>query len=308
MAHPLRNASPSAIALTRPTARDLLAGSVAALTTLAGWLTLGLLAFTALGDGGPELGIPAACIAVAAGGLVVALIGRSVTPAAGLSSATVLIFAAALAELHTDPWLPADMPGRTAALLAVLSCAVIGMGVMQMLLGVLRVGSLVRHVPQPVLAGFMNGVALLVLMAQMPLLLGIAAPLWADDSWAALAHAQPATLAVGVATAVVVWVVAARFGGAPAALIGLVVGCALYGAVRVWLPHEPLGALTGTMPRAAAGTERARALASQRRCDRRAVLAPRTRHAHGRAAAGRGGVDGVRAERAVDRSGPQHAP
>jgi SulP family sulfate permease len=238
----------NAWALTRPAPRDLLAGSVAALTTLAGWLTLGLLAFVPLGGAAPEIGIPAACIAVAVGGLVVAVVGRSVTPAGGLSSATVLIFAAALAQVHADPWLRADAPGRTAALLAVVSCAVIGMGMLQVLFGLLRVGSLARHVPQPVLAGFMNGVALLVLLAQMPLLLGIAAPLWAQDPLAALAHTQPATLAIGVSTAAVVWVVAARFPGAPAALIGLAVGCALYAAARAWMPDQPLGALAGAVP------------------------------------------------------------
>jgi MFS superfamily sulfate permease-like transporter len=234
--------------LTRPSFRDLVAGAVAALVTLAGWLTLGVLAYASFGRAAPEFGIPAACVAVSVGALVVALAGKSVMPSGGLSSATILIFAAALGELHADPALRGADAAALRVLVAAVSCAVVLMGVFQVLFGLLRLGSLAKYVPQPVLAGFMNGVAILVFIAQVPVLLGVDASVWADGFVAALARAQPATLVVGLTTAVVAWTMMWRFPRAPGALLGLLAGCLLYAAIHFLLPSVPLGPLTGTVP------------------------------------------------------------
>jgi len=233
------------MALTRPSSRDFIAGAVAALVTLAGWLTLGVLAYVSLGASAPEFGIPAACVAVALGGLTVAVAGSSAMPAGGMSSATVLIFAAALVSLHADAQQHVDEAQRMSALLAGLSCCVLLMGLVQALLGLLRLGSLAKYVPQPVLAGFMNGVAILVFLAQLPTLLGLTNADWAHG---AMERVQPATLAIGLVTAVSVWLIGWRSKRAPAALLGLCVGCALYTAIHFLLPAVPLGPLTGAIP------------------------------------------------------------
>ena len=55
------------------------------------------------------------------------------------------------------------------------------------LLGVARLS---RFVPQPVLAGFMNGVAVLILLAQLPLLMG--QPPGGATGWQAIRRRSPA--------------------------------------------------------------------------------------------------------------------
>jgi SulP family sulfate permease len=230
---------------TRPTAKDLFAGMIVAIVTLAGWLTVALLAYVPLGAAAAEFGIPAACITVSLGGVVVAALGRSALPVGGLSSATVLIFAGAVAQLAADPLVHLDHPSDVRALIAVASCSVILMGLVQILIALLRLGSLARYVPQPVLAGFMNGVALLVMLAQLPMLLGIATPIWMHGRIAALSQAQPATLAVGLATTAAFIVTARLWPRAPAALVGLGVGCALYAVLRTAAPELALGPLAG---------------------------------------------------------------
>ena len=153
----------------------MLAGSVGSLVTLASWLTLPLLAFAALGPSAAPVGMLAGGAASLVGGFVVAVIGRSAMPAVGLSSATTLLFAAAVATLSTDPAMqPLSRPGHLAVLLATISCCVVLMGALQMLFGWLRLGAVAKYVPQPVLAGFMNSVAVLMVIAQLPALLGIA--------------------------------------------------------------------------------------------------------------------------------------
>ncbi|HEY5321843.1 MAG TPA: SulP family inorganic anion transporter, partial [Caldimonas sp.] len=141
---------------------DVVAGSVGSIVTLASWLTLPLLAFVALGPSAAPVGMLAGGAASLVGGFVVAVIGRSAMPAAGLSSATMLLFAAAVATLSTDPAMqPLSRPGHLAVLLATISCCVVLMGALQMLFGWLRLGVVAKYVPQPVLAGFMNSVAVL---------------------------------------------------------------------------------------------------------------------------------------------------
>jgi MFS superfamily sulfate permease-like transporter len=233
----------------RAWAADLLAAATASVVTLAVWLTLAVLAYAALGAEAAPVGIRAACAAVTAGALVVALLGRSVMPAAAPSSATALIFAAAVARLAADPALqPLAAPAQLALLVAAASCCVVAMGLLQVLFGLLRLGSVARGVPQPVLAGFMNGVAWLALLAQMPALLGLPAGAAAAGPQAWLAQAQPATLAVALATAVCVWWLARRWPRAPAALLGLGAGCLLYAAIRLAWPAAALGPLVGPLP------------------------------------------------------------
>ncbi|MFT3816948.1 MAG: SulP family inorganic anion transporter [Rubrivivax sp.] len=240
---------PAGTAGLRAWAADLLAAATASIVTLAVWLTLAVLAYAALGAAAGPVGIRAACAAVTAGALVVALLGRSVMPAAAPSSATALIFASAVARLAADPALqPLAAPAQVALLVAAASCCVVAMGLLQLLFGLLRLGSVARRVPQPVLAGFMNGVAWLALLAQVPVLLGLPAGAAAAGPQAWLAQAQPATLAVALATAGCVWWVARRWPRAPAALLGLGAGCLLYAVIRLAWPAAALGPLVGPLP------------------------------------------------------------
>jgi SulP family sulfate permease len=227
--------------------REVAAAVLAAVITLATVLTLGLLAYAPIGALAGTAGLPAAFVAVAAGGSMVALLGRSRLPVAGPSSATALIFAAAVAELVADPALRLDQPGHLVALLAASAAAVLAMGLWQLLFGLLRLGSLASFVPQPVLSGFMNGVALLILGAQLPMLLGVAVT--ATMPWAEmLRQAQPLAPVIGLFTAAVVLAVAWRRPRAPAALLGLMAGWGLDAALRAAQPGLPVGLLVGAVP------------------------------------------------------------
>jgi len=226
----------------------MMAGFVVSVVTLASWLTLPLLAFVALGPSAAPVGMLAGGTASIVGGFVVAMIGRSAMPTAGLSSATMLLFAAAVATLITDPVMqPLSQPGHLAVLLATISCCVVLMGALQMLFGWLRLGAVAKYVPQPVLAGFMNSIAVLIVIAQLPALFGIAGTN-ADGIVPSLASWQPATLLVGLATAASVWLIGWRWPRAPAALLGMIFGCALYAAFAVAWPGVALGPQVGPLP------------------------------------------------------------
>lgn len=223
-----------------------LSGAVVALETVAIVLTLGLLAFAPLGASAP-LGIAAAFAAVIAGGLVYALLGSAASPSAGPTSATALILAGLVAQLVQDARFDLHSPHGLATLLAVAASSVVLMGLFQILMGLAGLGRLARFVPQPVLAGFMNGVALLILFSQVPILLGLT-PLTRLTDLTGLSQAQPLALLVGLATAGTVWLVSWKWSRASSSLLGLALGCILFAALTAIVPSVHLGDLVGPLP------------------------------------------------------------
>lgn len=53
----------------------------------------------------------------------------------------------------------------------ILLCAIMA-GVIQVIIGLLRLGKLIRLVPQPAMYGFVNGLAIVIALAQIPLFHG----------------------------------------------------------------------------------------------------------------------------------------
>jgi len=224
-----------------PTANQtLIAGAVSALAALAIVLTLGLLAFAPLGRAAVHIGIAAAFASVIAGGLVYGLLGSAAAPAGGPSSATALILAGLVVQLANDPALDIGSGNGQLALVTVTASCVVLMGLLQILLGVFGLGRLARFVPQPVLAGFMNGVALLIGFSQLPALLGLPGTAHLTSALT-LAQAQPLTLAVGLATAGLVWLLSWKWPRAPAHLLALLAGAALQALLQAAWPDAPLG-------------------------------------------------------------------
>lgn len=222
-----------------------MAGLSNAFASLALVLSLGLLAYAPVGAAAAGLGISAAFTAVITGGLVLALWAGVRTPVAGPSSATALMLASLLATVARDPALDIGSPAGLLALVAVASASVVGMGLLQMLMGLAGLGRLAQFVPQPVLAGFMNGVAILILWAQLPTLLGLP-PLTALADVRSLA--QPLTLLVGLSAIAVVWGGARWWPRLPAPLLALAAGTALHALLGLALPGQPLGSLVGPLP------------------------------------------------------------
>ncbi len=222
-----------------PWRREVLAGATGSVVMLAVVLTIGLIGVAPLGPAAASQGVAGAFVAATVGGLVFALVSRSAMPVAGPSSATALIYAAALAPLLSDPAVQAR--GDLAVVFTAGGTLVMAMGLLQIAFAAVGLGRLAQFVPQPVLAGFMNGVAVLIFLAQLPALLGIA-PGSGLGGW------QPAALAVGLLTAGMTGFVLWRWPHAPAQLIGLAAGLALYFGVQHLSPGLSLGGTVGQLP------------------------------------------------------------
>jgi MFS superfamily sulfate permease-like transporter len=212
---------------------------------------MGLLAFAALGPQAAALGIPAALVSSVVGGAVYALLSRGPMAAGGPAAAPVLVLGVLVARVTHDPAFAVNDPAAVALLMALVAAAVVSMGVFQVGLGLSGLVRFAKFVPQPVLAGFMNGVAALAALALLPLLFGWPLGALQAGSWQALPPIQPATLAVGLFTVVIIVGLPRLNPRLPATLVGLLAGSAAYALLHVAMPQAALGPLTGALPTAA---------------------------------------------------------
>ena len=127
-------------------------------------------------------------------------------------------------------------------------------GVILVFAGLLRAGSLIRLVPEPVINGFTIGIAAIIALSQLPDAVGITLPAGTPAEamerlpaiWAARDSLDWPSLAVGLATIIAIVGLRRAFPRFP----GLIVAVALASAaVALWdLPVDTLGARFGALP------------------------------------------------------------
>ena len=183
----------------------------------------------------PDRGLNAAIV----GGLVVSALGGSRVQIGGPAGAFIVLVAATAAQFGVQGLL-------TAVLLS---------GVMLTLLGLLRLGSLVRHIPHAVTVSFTCAIAVTIAASQLKDLAGLTLPAPEPGPLApkllALADAapsfNPAALALGAAVAAVILALRRLRPQWPGMLIAVVaasMACALLA-----LPVETVGSRFGGLPR-----------------------------------------------------------
>lgn len=215
--------------------RAIVGGAVGTVTSIAIVITLGIVALAPMHA--VAAGVTAAFLTTGVSAIAYALAARSALPVGGPTSATAVIVAALVARLAASPALP-EGPGALAAMLVAIGLMVSLMGLVQIAMARARLGRLARFVPQPVLSGFMNGVALLIVLAQLPVLLGLAPERWAAERWLALPSAQPGALLLGLGTTAFIVLLARWRPRWPGALLGLLLATVLW-HVAVDIVHAP---------------------------------------------------------------------
>ena len=246
--------TPTASPAPRPPARtaagtwtgELSGGLTGAVVSLAFALSFGLLAFAPLGAAHAGIGVVAGFASAIYGQMVAGVVGGTVHPGSTPRASACLILSGLVASLVADPALAPSAVQGPERVVAVAGACVVLSGLIQLVIAWFRMAELSRYVPFPFIAGFMCGIAALIIIAQLWPLAGVD-PAVADDLAALLDGFQPATFGVGLAT-VLVMAVAERIPKIPSALVGLVFGSALYYAFHELAPSEPLGALIGPIP------------------------------------------------------------
>jgi SulP family sulfate permease len=137
---------------------DILSGIVVAIA-----LVPEAIAFSFIAGVSPLVGLYTAFIL----GLITALIGGKAGMISGATGAVAVVLVGLGVEVkELFPNADAEMILQYILLTTVLA------GIMQITVGVLKLGKLIRLVPQPAMYGFVNGLAIVIAMAQFPLFEG----------------------------------------------------------------------------------------------------------------------------------------
>ncbi len=185
--------------------RALLAGDLTAGVVVAMMMIPQGMAYALVAGLPPVAGIHASILPP----LLYALFGSSMTQSVGPMAIVSLMTAAALAPL-ADPG--SALYVTLAAQLALIS------GVLLLLAGALRLGFVASFLSRPVISGFSNGAALVIMAGQLPALLGARPPGWHGPS-----------VLLGVASLLLLWL-AKRHGAALLRRCGCGAGAADTGA------------------------------------------------------------------------------
>jgi SulP family sulfate permease len=211
---------------------DLVAGATVAVVAIPQ-----ALAYAQLAGVPPHLGLYAAFVPT----VIAALCGSSAQLSTGPVALTALLTAASLSAL-AQPGTPAWV-----ALAVVLA---LGSGLMQVAAGFAGLGRLLARLPASLMLGFVNAAAVVIVLSQLPAMLGIAAPGGGGvipalrALWVGVGDAHAATAAFGLASALALLAlrrVSPRLPGA------LVVSLAAIAASAALGYHEA-GAVVGDLP------------------------------------------------------------
>ncbi|MFM2286873.1 MAG: C4-dicarboxylic acid transporter DauA, partial [Pseudomonadota bacterium] len=227
----LREAWQSGLLARQQWPRNLLAGLIVGLVAL----PLAM-AFAIASGVRPENGLYTAIVA----GFAVSMFGGSRVQIAGPTGAFVVILSSITARYG----------------FAGLQVATLMAGAMLLLLGLARFGAIIRFIPDPVIAGFTAGIAVIIFVGQWPYFLGLAAP-GAGPFYAKLATLLQHLPQLHAATALLglfglgVLVLAPRIAGVrriPAPLLALV-AVTVANIVLHPVGVATLGSAFGAMPR-----------------------------------------------------------
>lgn len=173
------------------------------------------------------------------GGFLVSVLGGSRYQIGGPAGAFIVLVAATVAKFGVDG----------------LLVTVLLSGLMLTLIGLSRLGSLIRYIPHAVTVGFTCGIAVTILASQFKDLGGLTlpgaepGPLFPKVAalWQALPTVSPAALAVGAGSAAMIFLLRILRPNWPGMLFA--VACASLAAALLPLPIETIGSHFGGIPR-----------------------------------------------------------
>lgn len=223
---------------------DIFAGLVSSAVAIPLAMAFGMFAFVTLGDEYFAYGAMAGLISAVIAGVVSVLLGdRSTRVYAPRITTTFFLGLLLYSLLHRDTTASAA-PSVPATLLVFFAIILLG-GMLQALFGLLRLGSLIKFAPHPVMAGFQNMAAVLLFLVQLGNVLGYEHNIRFTRVFAAIGEARPMSLLVAALTFAVMWNARRISTKIPPVLVGLGCGTLAYYAIALLGFGDMLGPIIG---------------------------------------------------------------
>ncbi|MDA1089246.1 MAG: SulP family inorganic anion transporter [Proteobacteria bacterium] len=224
---------------------DLAGGAAASLVSLPISMTVGVIAFAPLGKDFAVQGVLAGIYGAVALGIFAALFGARSIMMTGPRAASALIIASLMTNLLASDDLLFPSGQTVHYVIAITFFAMFMAGAIQFLAGRTGIANIVKNIPQPVAAGFMNSAALIVIIKQSWALLDIPKQEFIFDYLAHLGEARPMTMIPGVIAIAVMILAKKRLPQALAPVASLFGGTAAFYILRSALKGADVGTTLG---------------------------------------------------------------
>jgi len=223
---------------------DISGASVTAVITIPLVVAYGLIAFAPLGSGFASraafIGLLSAFFTCFAASLLGSTPILITTPTAALT----LMMSSIVGYLAASPLL-LDIPSRETVILGLMSLSVLTAAMVQFLFSAFRLGNLVKYVPYPVMAGFMNGIAVLLILKQIRPFLGVDPKTPLLQIVLRPQAIEPLTFLVGLFTLAAIFFSARWFRRIPGLFVGLISGTTLYYGIFFLFDPTRIGSTIG---------------------------------------------------------------
>ncbi|NQU59808.1 MAG: SLC26A/SulP transporter family protein [Rhodospirillales bacterium] len=224
---------------------DFIGAIASTLMSLPISMSVGVIAFAPLGKDYATQGVIAGIYGAIMLGFCSALFGGRSIMLSGPRAASGLVVASLMAQIiaSDDLLFP---PGQTVHFVVALTFFTIFLaGLIQFLAGATRIANIVKNIPHPVAAGFMNSAALIVITGQIWTLLDIPKGESLLDILPLLGDARPLTTFPGLVTVVAMILLRRWTPKIPSPVAGLLIGTATFYAMKVLMNGADVGPTLG---------------------------------------------------------------
>src|ERR1700692_3725106 len=236
---------------SRSTSSDIVAGLVSSTIAIPLAMAFGMFAFVTLGDEYFAYGAMAGLVSAVIAGFVCVLLGDRSTRVYAPRITTTFFLGLLLYSLLHRASAPGAEPDIAATLLVFFAIILLG-GLFQALFGLMRLGTLIKFAPHPVMAGFQNMAAVLLFLVQLGNVLGYEHNIRFTRVFGAIGEARPLSVLVAALTFAAMWNARRITTRVPPLLIGLGCGVVVYYAIVLSGFGDLLGPIIGTPTASAA--------------------------------------------------------
>ncbi|RMF64797.1 MAG: STAS domain-containing protein [Calditrichaeota bacterium] len=210
---------------------DIMGGITTAVIALPWSIAFGIVAFAPLGEQYVGQGALAGIYGLIIAGILTSLLGGTQGQISLPTALMAVMTTSIIATLLKNPEITALGENEFAVILLFVSITIFIAGLIQLILGASGGGKLVKFIPYPVIAGFMNGIAIIIFLGQLRPIFGVPKDTALMAIFTGQAGFRYDTLAVGVVTIVTMLGASKVTKAIPSSLVGLLCGMATYFAI-----------------------------------------------------------------------------
>ncbi|MFQ5864332.1 MAG: SulP family inorganic anion transporter [bacterium] len=207
---------------------DIMGGIATSVIALPLAIAFGVVAFAPLGEEYIAQGALTGLYGVIVAGILTSLFGGTPGQISVPTAPMSVMVTSIIATLLKDPEIAALGDSQITIILILVSMTIFLAALLQLILGAIGGGKLIKFIPYPVIAGFMNGIAIIIFLGQLRPLFGVPK----DTSLATILTGnvgfQHETLIVGAVTIIAMLSAKKLTKAIPSSLVGLLGGVLTY--------------------------------------------------------------------------------